>query len=158
MLKTLIAIVFLMTLSIFQARATVVSRVELDMSADSDLSQILGKKFLNCSADGVVRVEFKQDHRVLYTKHPRFDLGIFVFEGDRSERRVNEWFINGKQICEKETELRNENLLHCKAFSRAFRTDYFFVEQFERGKSIRYSMQECSSPSFDCNCVGYNQF
>ncbi|WP_299481046.1 hypothetical protein [uncultured Roseibium sp.] len=158
MLKTLTTIMFLMTLSIVQARATVISRVELDLGAEEDLRQILGKKFLNCSADGIARVEFTQDHRVLYTKHPRFDLGSFVFEGDNPDRRVNEWFINGKQICEREVGARNENVLHCKAFSRAARTDYFFVEHFERGKSFKYSMQECSSPGFDCNCVSYNQF
>ncbi|MET1411074.1 hypothetical protein ABVF61_02345 [Roseibium sp. HPY-6] len=158
MLKTLTTIVFLMTLSIVQARATVISKVELDLSAEEDLIQILGKKFLNCSSNGIVRVEFKPDHRVLYTKHPRFDLGTFVFEGDNPDWRVNEWFVNGKQICEKELSARNEDVLHCKSFNRAARTDYFFVEHFERGKSFKYSMQECSSPGFDCNCVSYNQF
>ncbi|MBG6158400.1 hypothetical protein IWQ52_004123 [Labrenzia sp. EL_159] len=158
MIKTLINLVFLVTLFAFQARATVISRVELDLSTDEGLIQILGKKFLNCSVDGIVGVEFKEDHRVLYTKHPRFDLGSFVFEGDNSERQMNEWFIDEKQICEKEIGLRSEDVLHCKSLSRGARTDYFFVEHFERGKSNKYSMQECNSPSFDCNCVEYNRF
>lgn len=158
MIKTLISLVCLVTLFTFQARATVISPVELDMSTDEDLTQILGKKFLICSVDGIVRAEFKQDHLVLYTKHPRFDLGSFKLEGDSSERQMNEWFINEKQICEKEIDLRNEDVLHCKSVSRAARKDFFFVEHFERGKSKKYTMQECKSPSFDCNCVAYNQF
>ncbi|MBG6178680.1 hypothetical protein IWQ55_006524 [Labrenzia sp. EL_208] len=158
MIKTLISVVLLATLFAFQAQATVISRVELDLSTDEDLIQILGKKFLNCSVDGIVRVEFKKDHRVLYTKHPRFDLGFFDFEGANSERQMNEWFINEKQICEKEIDLRNEDVLHCKSISRAARKGFFFVEHFERGKSKRYSMQECKNPSFDCNCVEYNRF
>lgn len=147
-----------MTLFAFQARATAISAVELDLSTDEDLIQILGKKFLNCSVDGIVRVEFRQDRRVLYTKHTRFELGSFVFEGENSERQMNEWFINEKQICEREIDLRNEDVLHCKSLSRGARTDYFFVEHLERGKSKKYIMQKCKRPSFDCNCVEYNQF
>ena len=158
MIKILTSLVFLVTIFALQALATAISPVELDMSTDEDLFQILGKKFLICSVDGTVRVEFKKDRRVLYTKHPRFDLGSFGFEGDSSERQMNEWFVNEKHICEKEIGLRNEDALHCKSISRAARKDFFFVEHFERGKSKRYSMQECKNPSFDCNCVEYNRF
>ncbi|UES55475.1 hypothetical protein GFK91_07550 [Roseibium aggregatum] len=152
-----IMLIFLM-LSTFQLEATVLNIVKLDMSTEKDLQQIIGRKLTICSASSTVRVEFKPDHRVLYTKHPRYGLGTFDLGPDNSTRLETEWFVVGKKICEKEIDAQNGKAINCKNISRGNRIDYFFVEQIEQGSTNFYTMQECIDPNFDCSCGDYNTF
>ncbi|MCK7615958.1 hypothetical protein [Roseibium sediminicola] len=155
--KMTIMICFLL-LSTSQLRADILSPFELDMSSEEDLQQIIGNKLTICSAGGIVRVEFKHDHRVIYTKHPRYDLGKFELSAKNATRVETEWFVDGKNICEKEIGVQNEKIINCRKISRANRNGYFFVEHDEQGSANHYTMQECSSLRFDCFCVSYNTF